>query len=66
MYFLLPGPFDISVGSGIIEFGSGRQRAILALPLLQRGQIVRGDNPLTPHGLSVFITPASCMALRED
>lgn len=43
MYFRILGPFDISVGSKIIEFGSGRQRAILALLLLQRGQIVGMD-----------------------
>src|SRR5260370_12966000 len=41
MYFRILGPFDISVGNRIIELGSGRQRAILALLLLQRGQIVR-------------------------
>src|SRR5260370_191833 len=40
MYFRILGPFDISVGNRIIELGSGRQRAILALLLLQRGHIV--------------------------
>src|SRR5271170_5585478 len=43
MYFRLLGAFDISVGNRIIELGSSRQRAILALLLLQRGQIVRMD-----------------------
>ena len=75
MYFRLLGPFDISVGNRIVELGSGRQRAILALLLLQRGQIVRmervyealweDDPPATAKGQVHTCVSALRRELRE-
>lgn len=75
MYFRLLGAFDISVGNRIIELGSGRQRAILALLLLQRGQIVRmervyealweDDPPATAKGQVHTCVSALRRELRE-
>jgi DNA-binding SARP family transcriptional activator len=60
VYFRLLGPLDVCVGDRVIEFGSARQRAILALLLLRRGRIVPmddiyealwdGDPPATAKG----------------
>jgi DNA-binding SARP family transcriptional activator len=75
MYFRLLGPFDISVSDRIIELGSGRQRAILALLLLQRGQMVRtervyealweDDPPATAKGQVHTCVSALRRELRE-
>lgn len=43
MYFRLLGPLDVHVGDRFIEFGSSRQRTILALLLLRRGRVVPMD-----------------------
>ena len=75
MYFRLLGACDISVGNRIIELGSGRQRSILALLLLQRGQIVRmervyealwdDDPPATAKGQVHTCVSALRRELRE-